>query len=65
MRKVWNTVDLTDCAWVTKEIDDGQEIIGLQGYTERDKFCRIGWLLWYPKVKDRKIIKKPETPVIV
>ena len=58
VRKVWATADLTDSAWVTKEIDDGQEIIGLQAYTEKHKFCRLGWLLWEPKVPDRKIIVK-------
>ena len=52
VNKVWCTADLSDSAWVTKNIDRGQEIIGLQAYTDYNNFCRIAWLLWEPTVKD-------------
>ena len=64
VKKVWSEFEADDTAWVTKEIYEGQEIIGLQAYTDRNRFCRIGWVLWVPKIKDRKIFKKEEVEVI-
>ena len=39
VNRVWCTADSSDSAWVTKEIDQGQEIIGLQAYTDHENFC--------------------------
>ena len=52
VKRVWCPMVDADVAWVTKEIGDDAEIIGLQAFTDNDRFCRLGWLLWHPKIKD-------------
>ena len=57
-KKVWCSMADADVAWVTKEIEGDTEVIGLQAFTDKDRFCRLGWLLWHPRIKDRKVINK-------
>ena len=65
VEKVWCIHGTENAKWITKDIPKTMEIIGLQGYTGFDKFCRIGWLFWIPKINDKNMYKKPKKKLIV
>ena len=60
LEKIWCTHGTKESKWITHEIEEGLEIIGLQAYTGRDNFCRLGWLFWYPKVLNEKHVEEKQ-----
>ena len=65
VEKIWCKHGSEDAKWVTKDIPEGVEIIGLQAYLGNDKFCRLGWLFVTPKINDKNMYRKPKKKKIV
>ena len=65
VEKEWCKHGTENAKWITRDIPEGMEMIGLQAFTGYDKFCRIGWLFWIPKINDKNMYRKPKRKKIV